>query len=133
MKYKGYRKYSIDNQQRMAELRAFSRQYYDWIRELDAIKDIGSPSLDGMPHGTDIGSVVENAAIKRERYQDKIALLDRCIRNCSSDPGMQTAVKYSVTKGVGFNYLKAHEMIYYEVDAFYLARRKYYYELNLYL
>jgi len=130
MKYKGYKKYKIKSKGRLEELRGFSRQYYDWLSELEAIKVLGSPSLSGMPHGSDVNSAVENVAIKRERYQDRIAMVDKCIRLCSSDESLRTAVKYSVTTGCGFPMLKKKGMVFYEQEAFYLARQRYYFELD---
>lgn len=118
---------------RLAELRNFSYQYDDWRDELAAITEISSVNIDGLPHGTAISDPVATVAAAREKYKDKIALVDYCIDACTDDDNLRRAVRIAVTTPrTSFQSLKSRGILYWERDKYYQALHRYYWILDKY-
>ncbi len=99
--------------------------------KLDEEVSLSAVNLDGMPHGTQTGNPTEQKAIRSAELLDKIGKVEKCARLCSSNEQLQRAVLCSVTReNITFNYLKQKGVLYYERDAFYIAKRKFYWLLD---
>ena len=53
------------------------RDYYRIKQETDSMLGLSAISMDGMPHGSNIGSEVENKAIKREESVNTIKAIEK--------------------------------------------------------
>ena len=107
MNSKDLKRWRVDSPQRMRELRAFARQYNDWVSKLEEISVLSIPEMDGLPHGSSPGNPTESIAMQREVYQAKISVVDYALRLCSDDENVRKAVKLNVTSmGMSYNTLK---------------------------
>lgn len=130
MNARAIKKYKIQNKHRFAELLHFALQYnYLKMRIHDEI--LQSAEQDGMPHGSQVGNPTAQAAIRIDELSSKIHAIEKAAKLCAADEGLQKAVLYAAThENVSFERLKARGLVQYERDAFYIARRRFYYELD---
>ncbi|MBQ0165372.1 MAG: hypothetical protein KBS75_09290 [Bacteroidales bacterium] len=123
--------YRIESKRRFGELYNFALQYHEWKREIDAFSPMASPNMDGMPHNPTPSSSVERQAIRCADLQSKINLVESCAKASAADEKLQKAVLMGVTtENCTFNYLKTRGILLYERDAYYIARRKFYWLLD---
>ena len=128
---KAYRRWRADSRSRLAELRAFARQYSEWIEALESISMVGAVELDGMPHGTDTGDPTGQMAAARDNYITKVKMVDYCIRFCSDDDVIRKAVFKGVTTPGGMSYQQLRARGYtYSRNAYYEAMHKFYWMLD---
>lgn len=132
MNSRALKRWRIDSKQRLQELKAFSWQYNDWIEALKEISELPAHECESMPRSTNISDPVAHIAEKRDVYKTKINMVDWAISICSDDSSMRHAVRKAVTTpgGLSFTWLKLHDYLNYERDAYYEALHKYYYVLD---
>lgn len=125
------KKYKIESKHRFTELRSYALQYGDWKAELEELTPLSAVTIDGMPRGSTTGNPTEQTAIKCSTLLSKIRSVEKAARLCSKDESLQAAILFTVThEYVTFNKLKLQGNLNYERDAFYLARMRFYWELD---
>jgi len=66
------------SKERYLELKAFCKQYPQWLTEAASVLGVSGARLDDMPHGTDPGDPTGRAVERREKVMAKIQLVERC-------------------------------------------------------
>ena len=66
------------SKERYLELKAFCKQYPQWLTEAASVLGVSGAKLDDMPHGTDPGDPTGRAVERREKVMSKIQLVERC-------------------------------------------------------
>lgn len=133
MKSNAMRKYKIASKPRFMELYNFAMQYPEWKMKAAEFTELKAVDNDGLPHGSGISDPTADAAASCETELRKIKIVETCAKLCAGNDNLRTAVLKAVTTpGITFKWLKAHNMLFYEKDAFYIARRKFYYLLDKY-
>lgn len=118
---------------RFRELRNACLQYPEWKAKVAERTVLSAVDMDGLPHGTNISDPTALSAAACEIEIRKIQIVNKCIRLCCNDATLQNAVLKAVTTpNVTFNWLKMHGYLYHERDAYYLARARFYFELDTY-
>lgn len=114
---------------RFYELKYFCLQYKDWKLYLDSI-DCGTHSraLTPYPRSTDVHSLVEEVAIRRDFYERRIALVESICK--STDPYIWRYLLKAVTEEVSYTYLKTYMNIPCGKDYYYDRYRKLFWLLD---
>lgn len=108
----------------------YSLRYPLWLAEVNDIADTSAAiryDKDKVQTSGDNDPTFK-AALKISKINEKIKLVDDIISLVTSDNGYY--LRLGVCYGLTFDQLKSRGMAY-ERDAYYLMRRKYYYELSL--
>ena len=106
----------------------YSLRYPLWLEELKTAAD----TVNGIRYDLDkvqtsvTGSSTENVAIRMAEISKKVDLVDSVISQVAK--GMDKWLRMGVCYGLTFDELKGKEMPC-EKDAYYLMRKKYYFEL----
>lgn len=131
MNSRALKRWDIDSNRRVAELKAFALQYPEWKAALEAMTELSAVDLDGMPRGTSVGDPVGQMVESREVYVTKMHMVDYSIRFCSSDPSTQKAVLMAVTTpGVTYQWLKSQGLLFCGRNVYYESVHKFFYMLD---
>lgn len=63
---------------RYLELKAFCRQYPQWLVEAASVLGVTGARMDDTPHGSDPGDPTGRAVERREKVLQKIELVEKC-------------------------------------------------------
>ena len=106
------------------ELKYFCLQYNEKKKEAEDIIGLHGVSIDGMPKGTQISSVVENQAIKLYALNDDIKVIEDTA--AEADTTISGYIIKNVTESIPYEYM--------DVPCgrrqFYQARRKFFFLLS---
>ena len=121
-------KYALPKEEYLTAIH-YALRYPLWLDELRTLGDTSSGfRYDKEKVQTSItGGEVEDVAIRRVEIREKIDLIDGIIESVAD--GMNQWLRQGVCYGLTFDQLKAKNMPC-ERDAYYLMRRKFYYELS---
>ena len=113
---------------RYIELRAFCRQYPQWLVEAASMLGVSGAKLDDMPHGTDPGDPTGRAVERRERILAKIDLVEGCA--AAVDGGRwYRAILLNVCNGMAYERIRdlhPDTLKSSKVQAFFMARRQFF-------
>lgn len=110
---------------RYLELKHFCLQYHEWERELNKINYFGS--YGGEVRSTDISSPVEKTSELRQRYLDKMEMVEQACLEADGD--IYEWLLRAVTDGVAYSYLRT-DGIPCSRDYFYDRYRRLFYILS---
>ena len=117
---------------RFYEISHHCLQYAEWkdeLRNLQASIGVKAVKMDGMPHGTEVGSPTESIALRIYDLEEKIKRVEDAAYE--SDPVIEKFILKAVTNdGITFNYLKNVMGIPCEKDMYYDRRRKFYWIMS---
>lgn len=129
-KYKFYRKYDMTRAEK-ENAYWYAMRYNDMKAERKVLMDTARAiQYSDMPRGSlNTNSPVEEAAIRVAEISDKIDLIEQTARDSGGD--LYKWLLYAVTnRGRGYEYLKSKMNIPCGKNAYYEARRKFYYYLS---
>lgn len=89
-------------------LRYYCLNYDSWNEQIEEIRanlQPGSPSYDGMPHGTTVSSLVEKKAIKLFLLQDKIDMIHLAAEQADYDLA-EPILRYVTSSNITFEALQ---------------------------
>lgn len=90
---------------------------------------VGSPNMDGMPKGGEIGNATQDLAITRQQAEQNCRLIERTAAVAGGE--IYTYLLKAVTEeGISYKYLKEIMNIPCGKDLYYDRRRKFYYLLS---
>ncbi len=112
-----------------AELRAFCRQYGEKKSRAAALAGVSSPILTGMPHGSDISDPVTRAVERRERLLADCAMIERAAE-LAGGGGFYHALILNCCHGIGYLYMDPTILPTANRNAFFKARREFYWLLH---
>ena len=116
-------KYGISNK-RYKELCGFCEQYPEWKAELALMTHLKAVRMTGMPHGTGTGDPTANMAIKREKLEGKVTLIEETAKEAS--PELWKWIIKSVCYGTPYRFLDVPS----SDKPFYTQRRYFFYLLD---
>jgi hypothetical protein len=90
---------------RYIELRAFCRQYPQWLVEAASVLGVSGARLDDMPHGTDPGDPTGRAVERREKVLEKINLVEGCAAAVENGRWFR-ALLLNVCNGMAWEYIR---------------------------
>ena len=90
---------------RYIELRAFCRQYPNWVVEANSMLGVSGAGMDDMPHGTDPGDPVFRTVERREKLMQKMELVERCAVAIDRGAWFQ-ALLLNVTNGTSWEKIR---------------------------
>lgn len=113
------------SRERYRELKYFCRQYPEKKQKLADARSLSGVSMDGMPHGTDVGDPTARRAERALRYAADVRLIEQTAADAA--PGFSRELLRNVTEGVPWEYLPSTDC---PRRAFYDARRKFFWLLD---
>lgn len=111
------------------ELLHMCRQYPLWKQKLSDLTGIQALKMDSQPHGTWISDPVVVLAEKRERYLNKMELIEGCARSVG-DGSWARALIQNVCYGQGYFMLDPVIMPTANRNAFFKSRKEFFILLN---
>ena len=114
---------------RYDELLAYCRQYPEKKAEAASLLGIGGQTLDGMPHGTDVGDPVGRAAERREKLLGDIALIEQCAAQVDGGK-WYTALIQNICLRKAYMYLDAEIMPTSNRNDFYRVKKHFFVSLD---
>lgn len=109
----------IDND-RYQELFYFCKGYQSRQQEINNLRGLTAPNMDGMPKGNKVGSQTEAKAIRIEKLTRENELIEQAA--IEADSCIYQHIIKNVTLGIGYEYLRCP----YSRGSFYDRRRKFY-------
>lgn len=114
---------------RFYELYHFCLQYQEWKDEYNTLDGKKAINMDGMPHGSSVGSPTEALGIRRAELYNKIHLVE-AIAN-EADPALSKYILKGVTEeGITFTYLQMRMGINCAPGTYYDRRRRFFWLLD---
>lgn len=92
------------NRWRYRELQAYCRQYPEWARKAEGYLQAKTQILSDMPKATRSISEVEYAVLKREKYLQRMQIIEQCAKE--ADPCLHKAIIQNVCYGKSFGHLQ---------------------------
>lgn len=92
------------SENRHRELMYFCLQYKEWRAVVSSVSAGGASVIERKPDGGDISRSVENEAIRRERYCQKMQMVEQA---CAyADPELAKYLFKAVTEGYKYEYMR---------------------------
>ena len=114
---------------RFYELYHFCLQYKEWKDEYSTLDGKKAINMDGMPHGTSVGSPTENLAIRRAMLSEKMHLVESVASE--ADPALAKFILKGVTEeGITFTYLQMRMDMNCAPGTYYDRRRRFFWLLD---
>ena len=114
---------------RFYELYHFCLQYQEWKDEYATLDGKKAINMDGMPHGSGVGSPTEALGIQRAELSAKINLVESAAHE--TDPALEKYIIKGVTdENATFTYLKMIMGIECSDFTYYARRRKFFWILD---
>ena len=123
-----WEQYGIDKE-RYLELLHMCRQYPLWKQKLADLSGIQALKMDSQPHGTDVGDPVASLAEKRERFLQKVELIESCARDIGDGTWAKSLIQ-NVCYGQGYLLLDPVIMPTANRNAFFKCRKEFFILLN---
>lgn len=122
-------KYGISRDAYM-ELKYFCRQYDQKRREAASLLGPSSPDMSGAPRGNTVGRPTESAAIKMEGLLADVMMIDECAKAVDNGVWYHALID-NCCRRVPWECLKPEDMGSSQKQAYFTARRKFFYLLHL--
>lgn len=124
MNTKSMRTYRLHSRARFEELQRIVWQYRDMLDELDSLAT-SAPSMDGLPHGTNISDPTHAAAVRREYLSDRVSAIEWASRVAGGDMA-SGLLKTIATRGSSYEWARSRGLIFMGRRQFYDTRRHFF-------
>ncbi len=116
---------------RYYELKHFCLQYPEWKKALDSLdSSLKSPSLSTLPdRNATPSNPTEKIAYARAYYSERIAMVEESVREADAD--LYGYLLQTVTEGMSYDSLKAHDTMPVGRAEYYARLRKLYWLIHL--